>query len=141
MNEIRVLVALISLGVLTSCATPVGQFDESDMHWTKFETELNYQAVYRNVNEGFGKCGSHWLVEGKLYTDIEEGRMDIYVFNKYGSTNWVYGLVNVKSIDLNHSDVEIGVNKRYDNSVFSRNGVNRDMFSRWASGTYQRSDC
>jgi len=102
---------------------------------------MKYQEVYRNVNDGLRKCGSHWLVEGTLYTDIEEGRMDVYVFNKYGSTNWVFGLVTVKSIDLNHSFVEIGINKRYDDPMFGKKGKIAEMYSRWAAGTYLRSDC
>lgn len=137
MNIMQIIVSLVCLGILTSCAKPVGQFQESDMAWTKFEAEMNYQSVFRNVKEGFRKCGSHYFVDGSLYTDVKEGHFDIYLTDAFGGKSpWVYGVVNIIDIDENDSIVEIGVNNAYDNPMLGKEGGGREMIARWASGTY-----
>jgi len=137
MNTIRIIAILVPLEMLTSCATPVGQFKESDMTWTKSEIGINYQAVFRNVKEGFRKCASHLFADGNLYTDIKESHFDVYLTDVLGGKSpWVYGVVNIKSIDSNHSTLEIGVNNAYDNPVFGKKGGGREMISGWALRTY-----
>lgn len=137
MNMKKIVALLASLGMLTSCATPVGQFKENDMVWTKTEMEVNYQSVFRNVKEGFRKCGSHLFADGNLYTDIKEGRFDIYLTDVFGGKSpWVYGVVNIRNIDVDHSALEVGVNNTYEDPVFGKEGGGREMITRWASGTY-----
>ena len=133
----KIIAVLISLGMLTSCATPVGQFKENDMIWTKSEMEMNYQVVFRNIKEGFRKCGLHFFADGNLYSDIKEGHFDIYLTDVFGGKSpWVYGVVNINNIDPNHSTLEIGVNNTYDNPVFGKKGGGREMIAKWASRTY-----
>ena len=137
MNIMKIVATLVFLGMLTSCATPVGQFKESDMAWTKFEVEMNYQAVFRGVKEGFRKCGSHLFADGNLYADIKEGHFDVYLTDVFGGKSpWVYGMVNIKNVGPSHSVLEIGVNNTYDNPLFGNKGDGREMIAKWASGTY-----
>ena len=137
MSIMRVIVILVSLVIVASCATPVGQLKSNDMAWTKLEMEMNYQSVFRNVKEGFRKCGSHFFADGNLYTDIKEGHFDIYLTDIFGGKSpWVYGVVNIKNIDSSYSALEIGVNNTYDNPVFGKKGGGREMIAKWASRIY-----
>jgi len=139
MNKLAFATILVSLLFLSSCATPVGQFKESDMAWTKMNVKLNYQAVYRNLKEGFRKCGPTYFVDGNLYADINEGHFDIYLTTAFGGrTSWVYGIINIKHIDKDTSAVSIGVNNTFDNPLFGKKGGGREMISQWAKGIY---DC
>lgn len=137
MNILKIIVPLVSVGMLTACATPIGQFKESDMTWTKLEMEMNYQSVFRNVKEGFRKCGPYYFADGNLYTDVKEGHFDIYLTDVFGGKSpWGYGVVNISGIDENHSAFEIGVNNAYDNPVLGKEGGGRETIAKWAAGTY-----
>jgi len=139
MNRLAFVTILASFLFLSSCATPVGQFKESDMAWTKMNFKLNYQAVYRNLKEGFRKCGPRFFADGNLYTDINEGHFDIYLSDMLGGrSSWVYGIIIIKHIDGDTSAVSIGVNNTYDNPLFGKKSGGREMISQWAKGIY---DC
>ena len=137
MNVMQIIVLSVFLGMLASCATPVGQFKESDMTWTKFEMEMNYQSVFRNVKEGFRRCGNNFFADGSLYTDVKEGHFDIYLTDAFGGKSpWVYGVVNINNVDENHSTFAVGVVNAYDNPMFGKEGGGRESIAKWASGTY-----
>lgn len=136
MNKLTFATILVSLLFLSSCAT---QFKESDMAWTKMNIKLNYQAVYRNLKEGFRKCGSGYFVDCNLYGDINEGHFYINLKSGFGSRSpLVYGIINIKHIDKDTSAVSIGVNKTFDNPLFGKKGGGRERISQWAKGIY---DC
>jgi hypothetical protein len=138
MNRLKLIPIILSLLILSSCATPAGKFKESDMAWTKMNLPLNYQAVYRNLNDGFRTCGPSYFPVGNLYTDINEGHFDIYLSDMFGgSSEWVYGRVSIKDIDGDSSAISIGVNNAYDNPLFGKKGGGREMISQWAQGIYE----
>jgi hypothetical protein len=137
--KVKILALLVCLGALTSCATPIGQFKESDLTWTKFDKDVNYQEVFRNLKEGFRRCAPGLFADGNLYTDIKEGHFDIYVTNILGGrSQWVYGIINIRANFPDGSTVDIGVKNAFDNPVFGKKGGRREMISGWASKNY---DC
>lgn len=123
---------------LSGCATPPGKFKDSDLTWSHVDISLNYQVVYRNVSEGFRRCGGK-IAEGNLYTDIREGQIDIYLKDVFGGrSSWVYGIVRVKFKEEQISNFSVGVNNPYDSPMLGKQGEGRKTILSWANAKY---DC
>ncbi len=138
MSKIRIIMILILFSILPSCSKPIGQLTENDMGWTRAEMPMNYQAVYRNVNEGFRRCGSGLIAEGNLYTDIQEGHFDLYLATLMGGkAPGALGVINIKEIDSNHAKISIGIVNVFDNPIFGKKGKGRERFFNWANGIYE----
>ena len=135
MNSQRVAL-IISLLFLSACAMPAGDFKEKDLAWTKITIPLNYQTVYRRINNGFISCGNHF-VYSNIYSDINEAKFVIYLQDPYGrKTNFFFGRTVIKAIDENSSFVSIGVNKTYD---WRNSGKSRKIIAIWANGILSHS--
>lgn len=129
MKRIGISVGILIVLLLVSCATPVGQFKESDFTWTRASINSNYQAAYRNLKDGFRKCGDGLHIDSDLYTDINTGHFDIYVSYPFGEKSpVVFGVIDLKQIDQNNCHIAIGLTFR---------GHKGSRFLNWANGVYE----
>lgn len=134
MKRVSVAAIILIILLLSSCATPVGQFQESDFNWTKTTIDLNYQAVYRNLKDGFRTCRSGLSIDSEIYTDINTGHFDIRFDSRAA---WVFGMIDLQHIDQNNCQVSIGVIRAYDDPLFGRTGKYRELFLNWANRIYE----
>jgi len=125
-----VFLLILAVYFLSGCATPPGQLKESDLVWQEKTIAANYQEVYRNIKEGFRTCAGV-VIESDLYTDKKTGHFDVYLAR---GSDWVFGLIDLKSITEASTWVKVGVQNSYDSPAFAETGLNRKLWLRWASG-------
>lgn len=112
------LIAIVAIGALSGCATPVSKLTDDEFVWTTGKVATNYQQTYRNLKRGLDVCGSSFSVESNLYTDIEEAEFNLYLKNLLGGNNgFVYGLVKLKRDD-DGTNVRIGIQTLYAKPLF-----------------------
>lgn len=119
----------IVAALLAGCATPVGQIPAEDFAWEITELPIGYQAAYRNLRNGFDRCGGR-TAKGDIFTDIREGRMAVYS----GNTDLVTGVIYVSELTAQTSRLKIGVQHQYDKPVFGVPGRIRARWRDWAGG-------
>ena len=133
--EMNQRIAIFFLLIVIGCATPVGKLKKSDFAWEERVISANYQEVYRRILSGFRKCGEV-IPEGNLYTDIQEGRFDVYVRQTFGGrSDFVFGIIDVIYRNENATLVRVGVQTIYDGvSSFGTKGRTRKLWLKWAEG-------
>lgn len=135
------LLSIIAAAAVTmgGCATPAGQFKDDDLAWTRLTVNETYQQVYRNVREGFRRCGDAFVAEGNLFTDIKAGEFDFYLTDIFGGrSSWVAGFVKIEAVDDKSARLAVGVNKNYDKPLLGEAGGIRRNIVAWSSAKY---DC
>ena len=129
-------VILASVLALAGCATGPDNVDglKSTGYKDQFTVNLGYQQVYRNIKNGFTKCGgmqSRWLkpfnVDAELYTDIHEGQFTVNTAPTVASPKPVTHIM-IKEKTANNSTVTV---------FFSWQGHVKEggqIYRRWANG-------
>lgn len=82
MVRFQVLLILIIPVFLVSCATDMSQVKDSDLEWREKNLQIDYQKVYRNINEGFRYCVGSRIVGvpvSNIYNDTKTAHFDIFM--------------------------------------------------------------
>ena len=139
MKRNRSLFWVIGLFLLAGCAVPADLLTDEDLNMATSELPMNYQAVYKNIEDGFRQCRPWFIPDEALHTDTGEGRIDVYGRNVFNvKTRWVYAIIHVKQIAPDRTRVSVGINKHYDDPAYEERGGGARRYIQWASRVY---DC
>lgn len=113
----------IALG-LAGCATPPGQFKETDMDFVNYTVGQPISKVTDKLQDYERKCGG--LVNEfatTWYPPKSDGSItiDLYLKGLAGTKqDWVAGIIVLNQISEASTGVKIGVNKTYSRPVFGK---------------------
>lgn len=133
MNLFAKFVLAASAAIAASgCATPPGQFKESDMDFVNYTVAQPINQVSDRIQDYERMCGG--LVKEfapTWYPPKSDGSITIDLFLKGLAgikQDWVAGIIVLDEISNNSTAVKIGVNKTYSRPVFGKP-------MGWADGT------
>ncbi len=89
-------ILLVFIFFCLNCATPIGQYKESDFTWKEKIIMAKYDEVYTRVLNGFRKWGQ-CVAEGNIYSDKKAGHFDIYLKALgHGRSDFVIGMIDLQ---------------------------------------------
>ena len=110
------LLALIGVVALTGCTTSsVNKLQATAEHKEVLEFERNYQAIYRDLKQGYLNCFTKSLipalraetrVDADLYSDLGQGSIALYVV---GLSPIYTQHIDIKKVDSTHTEVVVSV--------------------------------
>ena len=133
--------AAVTLGALVGCAaTPVGQLPADELVWEERVVLVDYETAYRNLREGFRKCGARYgLPDPDLDPTARSARFDMYLQGGYGGrSDFVLGVIKIQAKGERSSAIQAGVQKVYDKPAFGPEGGTRSGWFDLANGDYSR---
>lgn len=116
--------SILSLVALAGCATPPGQFKESDMDFVNYTVGQPIAKVTDKLQDYERKCGG--LVNefaATWYPPRSDKSITIDLFLKGiggAKQDWVAGIIVLNEISEASTGVKIGVNKTYSRPVFGK---------------------
>jgi len=125
--------------LLTGCAaTPGGQVRNEEFVFEERALPFDYQTAYRNLRNGFQKCGAQYRVaDADLEATAHVARFGVYLKAANGGrTDYMLGVISVKQVDADSSAMLVGVQASYDNAVFGHRGNIRKTWFALANGSY-----
>lgn len=118
-----VLAASVTI-VVSGCATPPGQFKESDMDFVNYTVAQSISQVSDRIQDYERMCGG--LVKefaSTWYPPKSDGSITIDLFLKGlggSKQDWVAGIIVLNKVSEASTEVKIGVNKTYSRPVFGK---------------------
>lgn len=124
MNHVFKCFSLAIALSLAGCATPPGQFKETDMDFVNYTVGQPISKVTDKLQDFERKCGG--LVNEFATTwhppkSDDSITIDLYLKGLAGTKqDWVAGIIVLNQISENSTSVKIGVNKTYSRPVFGK---------------------
>ena len=130
---------LAAVCLLMGCAaTPGGQVRNEEFVFEERALPFDYQTAYRNLRDGFQKCGAQYRVaDAGLEATAHVARFDVYLKAiNGGRIDYMLGAISVKQVDADSSVMLVGVQASYDNAVFGQRGNIRRTWFALANGNH-----
>lgn len=107
------LIFVVAISAITSGCAPatVKGLRENHAGTIVFDADQNYQAVYRTVLESARRCHqtglitAQMVVDGDLYTDIEEGTVSVALHGGFGVDTHL--AIDIKAVDKLRTSVTV----------------------------------
>ena len=124
---------IIFVLLISGCASNPSNTNHSDYTWTDSVSSHSYQASYRNIKEAAEKCESSWHLDSNLYTDINEGRINVYLKNLiFQNPQFLLAKVTITKTDKG-SLLSIGTIDSMDKNFAIERNTAKKLIS-WANG-------
>lgn len=130
---------LAAICSLAGCAAaPGGPVRNEEFVFEERALPFDYQTAYRNLRDGFQKCGAQYRVaDADLEANANVARFDVYLKAANGGrADYMFGVISVKQVDADSSVMLVGVQTSYDNEVFGLRGNIRRKWFALANGDY-----
>ncbi|CAE6900010.1 hypothetical protein R70199_03639 [Paraburkholderia domus] len=103
--------------LLAACATPPGEFKDTDFTWEETTVAATPPQVFRGVMERVRRCGSfeNLVADGQYYPDISEQTIDLYGMGGWVhvSTGYIFGKLTISATADGKTLVRAGVQPKY----------------------------